>query len=265
MKSASKPTCAEEVFTMDNEEDYTIREDTWTLPTVFPTLGRLKQGCSTSLDTLIPYWVERWIATIALVLFYLVRVFWLAKPEIRVCWFAYSFVSYTVWIYVLGVLFDFSSPMEDPQTNEPIIPEYGNGEFKPFYRKIPEFLAWWKITRAVLIAVICTFFRIFDIPVAWQILVVYAVLLAVLMMRKRINHMIRYKYVPWVYKPRHTKLTGLRKVSRDYRPFGSPTLSSQRVSVPPPIQIPGQSNLSRHTKLTNIGTKEATLQEIYLD
>ena len=71
-------------------------------------------------------------------------------------------------------------------------------------------------TRATLIAIVCSFFEMFDVPVYWPILVVYFFVLFLLTMRRQIQcvipclrivrhtltlrtrrHMIKYKYVPF--------------------------------------------------------------------
>ena len=38
--------------------------------------------------------------------------------------------------------------------------------------------------------------RVFDVPVYWPILLFYFILLTTLTMKKRIEHMIKHKYVP---------------------------------------------------------------------
>lgn len=60
---------------------------------------------------------------------------------------------------------------------------------------LPKF--WWNCTRAVLIAFVASFFRVFDVPVYWPILVVYFVALFALTMKKEITKWIRLGYVPW--------------------------------------------------------------------
>ena len=42
-----------------------------------------------------------------------------------------------------------------------------------------------------------TFFKMFDIPVFWPILLLYFIALFVLTMKRQIKHMIKYKYVPF--------------------------------------------------------------------
>ena len=42
-----------------------------------------------------------------------------------------------------------------------------------------------------------TFNEAFNVPVYWPLLLVYFFLIFVLTMRRQINHMIKYKYLPW--------------------------------------------------------------------
>lgn len=53
------------------------------------------------------------------------------------------------------------------------------------------------ITKALIISLLLTTSRIFDIPVYWPILLGYFVILFVITMRKRIQHMIKHRYLPW--------------------------------------------------------------------
>ena len=70
-------------------------------------------------------------------------------------------------------------------------------EFRPFIRRLPEFKFWYNAIRATIIALILTFFNIFDIPVFWPILLMYFIILFTLTMRRQIQHMIKYKYLPF--------------------------------------------------------------------
>ncbi len=46
---------------------------------------------------------------------------------------------------------------------------------------------WLSATQAVLIAIFCTFFEFLDVPVVWQILVLYFIILFALTMRRQIE------------------------------------------------------------------------------
>jgi Rer1 family len=71
--------------------------------------------------------------------------------------------------------------------------------FRPFARRLPEFKYWFGCTKAVWTAFFMTFFTIFDIPVFWPILLMYFIVLFVITMKRQINHMIKYRYVPFSF------------------------------------------------------------------
>jgi len=50
-------------------------------------------------------------------------------------------------------------------------------EFRPFVRRLPEFKFWYSSTKAIAIAFVCTWFRAFDLPVFWPVLVIYWLIL----------------------------------------------------------------------------------------
>lgn len=56
--------------------------------------------------------------------------------------------------------------------------------------------------KATCAALICSFFPIFDIPVYWPILLIYFCVLFALTMRRQIQHMVRYRYVPFDFGKR---------------------------------------------------------------
>ena len=70
-------------------------------------------------------------------------------------------------------------------------------EFRPFIRRLPEFKFWLSATQAILLSLAASFVPVFDIPVYWPILVLYFFILFVLTMRRQIEHMIQYKYLPF--------------------------------------------------------------------
>ncbi|KAK0524144.1 hypothetical protein OC834_005641 [Tilletia horrida] len=70
-------------------------------------------------------------------------------------------------------------------------------EFRPFIRRLPEFKFWLSATQAILISLVCTLTELCDVPVYWPILLVYFLILFALTMRRQIQHMIKYKYVPF--------------------------------------------------------------------
>ncbi|RKO96266.1 retrieval of early ER protein Rer1 [Caulochytrium protostelioides] len=151
------------------------------------------------LDQLRPFTLYRWGGTLVMMLLFVLRILWVQG------WYI---VTYAWGIFLLNLFLGFLSPKFDPGMNDldndadaanegPALPTKADDEFRPFVRKLPEFTFWVSTTRATLLAFVCSFFRVFDVPVFWPILLVYFFLLFGLTMRRQIRHMAKYKYVPW--------------------------------------------------------------------
>lgn len=113
--------------------------------------------------------------------------------------------------------------MEDGSVGS--LPTKSDEEFRPFIRRLPEFKFWHSATTVIAIAFFCSWFEIFNVPVFWPVLVMYWFILFFLtsestqslvrcwsrmltcdLVRKQIQHMIKYRYVPFsVGKTRYTK------------------------------------------------------------
>eukprot|EP00033_Pygsuia_biforma_P002113 GCRY01002344.1.p1 GENE.GCRY01002344.1~~GCRY01002344.1.p1 ORF type:complete len:242 (+),score=26.34 GCRY01002344.1:136-861(+) len=137
----------------------------------------------------------RWIAFVILLFIYFLRVYTIGR---------FYIVTYALGIYLLNLLIGFLSPKVDPalmdtyeDDDSVTLPSQADDEFKPFIRKLPEFTVWLSGTKAVLIALTCTLFRVLDLPVYYPILIMYFCLLMFITLKQRIRHMIRYKYVPF--------------------------------------------------------------------
>ena len=142
------------------------------------------------LDQLVPWCASRWTSLSFLILYYLRRVYWLG---------GYYVITYGLGIYLLNVALIFLTPLNDPEDEDDgssSLPT-SNDEFRPFVRRLPEFKCWHMAFSATLVALFLTHFEMFDIPVFWPILLLYFIVLLFLTMRQRIQHMLRYRYVPW--------------------------------------------------------------------
>ncbi|KAL7963513.1 retrieval of early ER protein Rer1 [Trichoderma compactum] len=159
---------------------------------------RIQRQYQAILDQSTPYVVYRWIGTgVALLLFFL-RIF------VAQGWYI---VAYALGIYLLNLFLAFLQPKFDPSSDAldsemedgsvGTLPTKQDEEFKPFIRRLPEFKFWYWATRAIGISFVCTWFAIFDVPVFWPVLVMYWLILFVLTMRRQIQHMIKYRYVPF--------------------------------------------------------------------
>jgi len=166
--------------------------------------ARLQRFYQQILDRWTPHVLHRWLGTAGLLSVFLLRIVF-AQGWYIVC--------YAHAIYLLNLLLAFLQPKFDPSLQEDLIadeieeggddtlrsplPSQRDDEFRPFVRRLPEWQFWLSATRATLIAIFCTLSEIFDIPVYWPILVVYFFVLFALTMRRQIQHMIKYKYIPF--------------------------------------------------------------------
>ncbi|KAL2068206.1 hypothetical protein VTL71DRAFT_16304 [Oculimacula yallundae] len=169
--------------------------------------SRLQRQYQAWLDKSTPYTPYRWLGTAGILSFFFLRIF-LAQG-----WYI---VAYSLGIYLLNLFLAFLQPKFDP-SNEAIdadmedgsvggLPTKQDEEFRPFIRRLPEFKFWYAATRAITIGFVCTWFSIFDIPVFWPVLVIYWLILFTLTMRRQIQHMIKYRYVPFSFgKAKYTK------------------------------------------------------------
>ncbi|ORY69784.1 retrieval of early ER protein Rer1 [Pseudomassariella vexata] len=162
--------------------------------------SKLQMQYQALLDKSTPFTLYRWVGTGALLMVFFLRIF-LAQG-----WYI---VAYAMGIYLLNLFLAFLQPKFDP-SNEAMdnaddmedgsaggLPTKQDEEFRPFIRRLPEFKFWHAATRAVAIAFLCSWFEVFNVPVFWPVLVMYWMILFVLTMRKQIQHMIKYKYVPF--------------------------------------------------------------------
>ncbi|KAI1475981.1 retrieval of early ER protein Rer1 [Daldinia eschscholtzii] len=162
--------------------------------------SKIQRQYQALLDRSTPYVLQRWVGTGAFLAIFFLRIV-LAQG-----WYI---VAYALGIYLLNLFLAFLQPKFDP-SNELLDNEMEDGtagglptkqdeEFRPFIRRLPEFKFWHEATRAISIAFTCSWFEIFDVPVFWPVLVMYWIILFVLTMRKQIQHMIKYRYVPFSF------------------------------------------------------------------
>ncbi|KAK5075007.1 retention in endoplasmic reticulum protein 1 [Lithohypha guttulata] len=148
------------------------------------------------LDKSTPYVTYRWVGTVVLLICFFLRIVFAQG------WYI---VAYCLGIYLLNLFLAFLQPKFDPsltqdeglEDGESSLPTKQDQEFRPFVRRLPEFKFWHAATRAVLISFICSWFSVFDLPVFWPVLVMYWLVLFALTMRRQIQHMIKYRYVPF--------------------------------------------------------------------
>jgi len=184
---------------MEDAGEDVLRQKPNMVVTFFRRLGQTYQ---LMLDRWTPYTTSRWIATVVLVCCFIARII------IAQGWYI---VTYALAIYHLNLLLAFLTPKIDPaameldpdEDGEPGLPTSQNEEFRPFIRRLPEYKFWYSATKATLIAFVCTFFQLFNIPVFWPILVMYFITLFCITMKRQIKHMIRFRYIPFTWgKPK---------------------------------------------------------------
>ncbi|RDB24837.1 Protein rer1 [Hypsizygus marmoreus] len=175
------------------------------------------------LDRWTPHVLQRWLSTAGLLgLFFLRIVLAQGVMVYRLVSLSLGLQTPNTWslenfrnahaIYLLNLLLAFLQPKFDPSLQDDLmadeIEEGGDGtasplpsqrddEFRPFVRRLPEWQFWLSATRATLVALFCTTSEVFDVPVYWPILVIYFFVLFALTMRRQIQHMIKYKYIPF--------------------------------------------------------------------
>ncbi|KAF1978476.1 rer1 protein-like protein [Bimuria novae-zelandiae CBS 107.79] len=156
--------------------------------------GRMFQAY---LDKSTPFTTYRWVGTGVLFLMFALRIF------VAEGWYI---VAYSLGIYLLNLFLAFISPKFDPSLEQDEgmedgtaggLPTKEEDEFRPFVRRLPEFKFWYSTTKAIAISFFCSWFEVFNLPVFWPVLVVYWLILLVLTMRRQIQHMIKYRYVPF--------------------------------------------------------------------
>ena len=143
------------------------------------------------LDQSTPLVPQRWSAWAAVFFIYFLRVYFLE---------GFYIVTYTLGIYNLNLLLGFLTPLHvDTLQDEPGLPSKANEEFRPFVRRLPEFKFWYASIRSIVIGFFATFFPFLDVPVFWPILLMYWIVLFSVTMKRQIQHMIKYRYIPFSF------------------------------------------------------------------
>lgn len=158
---------------------------------------RASQSYQRLLDAWTPHAVARWVGALLLLAAFLGRILYLQG------WYI---ITYALGIYHLNLFIAFLTPKVDPALggsddyeDGPELPTKINEEFRPFIRRLPEFKFWYSATKATLVAIGCTFFDAFNVPVFWPILLLYFITLFCLTMKRQIKHMLKYRYLPWTH------------------------------------------------------------------
>ncbi|KYQ88570.1 retention in endoplasmic reticulum 1 like protein [Tieghemostelium lacteum] len=155
------------------------------------------------LDRTTKFLPQRWAFFGFLVFVYLLRVY-ISDGRWHV-------VTYAIGVYILTLSIAFLSPKWDPELEDGefgTLPTTSHSAFntnqyqdpddvKPFVRRLPEFKYWLSCSKSIIYGLFATFFPILDLPVFWPLLLVYFFVITFITMKKQINHMIKYKYLPF--------------------------------------------------------------------
>ncbi|KAG1903279.1 retrieval of early ER protein Rer1 [Suillus fuscotomentosus] len=146
------------------------------------SFSKFQRQYQQTLDRWTPHVLQRWLATFCLLALFMLRIVLSQGPK-------------------------FDPSLEDDlladeieeggDQSVPVLPSQRDDEFRPFVRRLPEWQFWLSATRATVVSLFCTVSEVFDVPVYWPILVVYFCVLFALTMRRQIQHMIKYKYIPF--------------------------------------------------------------------
>ncbi|PFH52121.1 hypothetical protein AMATHDRAFT_2371 [Amanita thiersii Skay4041] len=185
-----------------SSSDNGLGGDSSPLNSISSQYTKIQRQYQQTLDRWTPHILYRWLGTAGLLSIFMLRIL-IAQGWYIVC--------YAHAIYLLNLLLAFLQPKFDPSLQEDLLadeieeggdvvsplPSQRDDEFRPFVRRLPEWQFWLSSTRATVVALFCTLSEVFDVPVYWPILVIYFFVLFTLTMRRQIQHMIKYKYVPF--------------------------------------------------------------------
>ena len=145
-----------------------------------------------------PYILYRWISFIVLLAIFLLRMILQQR---------FYAIGYVLGLYLVNCVILFLSPKLDPEIyGTDVLPTAGDNDYKPFVRKLPEFVFWSRISKALVLAHLATLIPLFDPPVYAPILLVYFIIVFIVSFHSRIMHMIRNHYVPFtIGKPKSKK------------------------------------------------------------
>jgi len=201
--------------------DYSIQK-----PFIQRLAFSIKRRSQILLDKSTPHTALRWVGFVVLLLLYALRVYLIQ---------GFYIVTYGLGIYLLNLFIGFLQPQDDMDTSDgPALPTGGDEikEFRPFIRRVPEFKFWLSATKAVCISCGMTLFSIFDIPVFWPILLLYFIVLFTITMKRQIEHMIKFSYIPCDcfkkkrYKGRHKEVVKKKKKAVPVMPKVRPPIKS---------------------------------------
>ena len=99
----------------------------------------------------------------------------------------------------------YLAPADDPDQEdgfdmtdkESMLPTREQDEYKGFARKLREMDLWVSLMTATAVVAFLSCFQAADVEVAWQILVAYFIFVTAFLCRYKIEHMVKYGYIPF--------------------------------------------------------------------
>ena len=149
------------------------------------------------IDRLIVYRSQRWISFAVVLSLFILKMILLS---------AYFAVAYILGFYIMHNFILYLTPStlpsiqdeEEAEENVYEIPEvvleHNEDSSKPIVRKLGEFKLWKKLFFATSLCLSLTFFKIFDFPVFWQILLLYFIFIMTTIILRQRAHMKKYGY-----------------------------------------------------------------------
>mmetsp|Transcript_60437 Transcript_60437/g.128101 ORF Transcript_60437/g.128101 Transcript_60437/m.128101 type:complete len:210 (-) Transcript_60437:42-671(-) len=135
-------------------------------------------------DRLVPWHRTRWLTWALLAVAFVARIV--------IIW-RHLFCAYIWAIYALQQALLFVTPAMDDDELE----ASSTSEYRLFVRALGEFPLWQRLFISTNIGLLVTLFEFLDLEVDGQALVFYFVILFAFNMRQQIQHMVKYRYVPW--------------------------------------------------------------------
>ena len=141
------------------------------------------------LDKSISWPTARWLIFAVLTKLYVIRIMYAE--------WAFALISYALGLYLLSLVVEWLRPLQSDEELSRRLPISNDEDYKPFIRKLSGFNLWLRSTKAMIAAHFAICCPYLDIPEFWPLLLAYWVLMCVLSLNERIDHMIKFRYYPW--------------------------------------------------------------------
>ena len=114
----------------------------------------------------------------------------------------YAVVAYLLGLFYLNNIMLYLAPIDEPDEGQDqdsflVQQPRDNDEYKGFQRKLSEMEFWKAIFSATLLAAFLSMFDAMNIEIYWPLLVCYFFMMTVFLCRVKIEHMIKYNYIPF--------------------------------------------------------------------